>query len=425
MNEFQNYFNVNKTQKTIQITIFAISLSSISMTINALDAVAYYSDKNSSRVFIIDPRNMLLIDEISTTGREPYPIDKVGSNKVYVSTRESDSLDIIDYDGTNFYNTGIINLTHKPRSVTYNSSANLAAVSGTKKAVMSIIDVSTDTVIGTVGNTTAQTPSDFGGSLATGHPFWVDNDQFLLIDRARREIHLYKVKNTEWEGWKIWKQHTVSTPTSIHHFSKIPDASNYFQKRIFYGMAEGAPVDGKNPSIERIFVTGNRIYRIGSAILKGAPASDMGSHHLGMHPNKTHIYAGSKEGTVHVIDRYTMTTVTTVSAGESSGHTTFNSASGIATQTNHRDDFMTLIDMNSHVFINTVTIASNLTPSGNLAQSHTTSFDPENSGVYYTAAANDGSYLEIDAVSGTVTRTLPLDSNNSYTIQGAYNWNFQ
>ena len=104
MNKFKNHFNVNKTHKTIQITIFAIFLSSISMTINALDAVAYYSDKNSSRVFIIDPRNMLLIDEISTTGREPYPIDKVGSSKVYVSTRESDSLDIIDYDGTNFYN---------------------------------------------------------------------------------------------------------------------------------------------------------------------------------------------------------------------------------------------------------------------------------------------------------------------------------
>jgi len=425
MNAIKSYFRLSVIFKVTQISIIFGFLSSISIAAHALDAVAYYSDKNSNRIFIIDPRNMSLVDEITTAGDDPYPIDKVSGNKVYVTTRESESLDIVNYDGINFSNTGVIPLTHKPRSVTYNPSANLAAVSGTKKAVMSIIDVSTDTVIGTVGNTTVQAPSDFGGSLATGHPFWVDSDQFLLIDRARREVHLYKIKNTGWSGWKIRKQHTISTPTSIHHFSGVPNATSYFQKRIFYGMAEGAPNEGKQPSVERIFITGNRIYKIGSAILEGAPASDMGSHHLGMHPNKVHIYAGSKEGIVHVINRYTMNTLTKIPAGANSGHTTFNAASGIATQTNHRDDFMTLIDMNSHALINTVTIASSPTPSGNLAQSHTTSFDPQNAGVYYTAAADDGNYVEVDAVSGAVTRTLPLGLDTSYTIQGTYNWNLQ
>lgn len=410
--------------KVAQTVAVAGALSATSMAAHALDAVAYYSDKNSNRVFIVDPRNMSLVDEIPTTGSDPYPIDKVGGSKVYVTTRESQSLDIIDYDGTNFSNAGIIPLTHFPRSVGYNAEAGLAAVSGTKKAVMSIIDVATNSVIGTVGNTTAQVPSGYGGSLATGHPFWVDKDQFILIDRARRKMHLYKVKDTWWGGWQMWKQHTVSTPTSIHHFAKVPSASNYFQKRTFYGMAEGAPAEGKTPSVQRIFVTGNHIYKIGNASLAGN-AADMGSHHLGMHPNKLHVYAGSNEGKVHVINRYTMNTTTTVDAGAASGHTTFNSGTGIAVQTNHRDDFMSLIDMNTHNLINTVTVASGPTPTGGLAQSHTTSFDPQGTGVYYTAAANDGEYVEVDATTGTVTRTLPLDLGNGYIIQGTYNWNLQ
>ncbi len=413
-----------KAFKLVQGTIVTAILSGTSMAAQALDAVGYYSDNNSDRVFIVDPRNMSLIDTIPTTGNQPYPIDKVGGNKVYVTTRNSESLDIIDYDGVNFANTGIVPLTHKPRSVAYNSSTNLAAVSGTKKAVMSIIDVANDTVIGTVGDTTPLVPSGFGGSLATGHPIWVDNDQFLLIDRARRLVHLYKISQTA-GVWNIIKTSTINTPTSIHHFSSVPNASDWFQKRTFYGMAEGAPDEGKHPSVFRVFVLGNYLLPVGNADMAQSDAVDQGSHHLGMHPNKVHVYAGSKEGDVYIVNRYTMNTDYLVDAGANAGHTTFNTASGIAVQTNHRDSFMTLIDMNTHSFINDITTASSPTPSGQLAQSHTTSFDPQNAGVYYTAAAADGNYVEVDAVSGAVTRTLPLDLGNGYTIQGTYNWNLQ
>ncbi len=95
-------------------SLITVTLLSTTVAVQALDAVAYYSDKNSNRVFIIDPRNMSLVDTIPTTGSDPYPIDKVGGNKVYVTTRESESLDVIDSDGTNFFNTGTIQLTHKP-----------------------------------------------------------------------------------------------------------------------------------------------------------------------------------------------------------------------------------------------------------------------------------------------------------------------
>lgn len=415
---------VSKILKFTGTALVTSALLSVSMAAQALDAVAYYSDKNSNRVFIIDPRNMSLVDTIPTIGSDPYPIDKVGGNKVYVTTRETESLDIIDYDGTNFSNSGVISLTHKPRSVTYNANKQLALVSGTKKAVMSVIDTTTDTVVGTVGNTTVQAPTDFGGSLATGHPFWVNDKQFLLTDRARRKVHLYKV--VQWGGtYYIWKQHTINTRTSVHSWEKVPNASGFWQKRFFYGVEEGSPNSGKEPAVLEIFVYGNHIFKTRRAKLTGFDPSTMGSHHLAMHPNKQHIYIGSAEGHTFVINRYAMGIQSVVDSGKNAGHTTFNSATNVAVTTNHKDTFMTLIDMTTHTKIGDVANIATANPANGLSQSHTTSFDPNNNGFYYTSAASDGNYVEVDALSGNVTRTLPLDLGNGYTIQGTYNWNLQ
>jgi DNA-binding beta-propeller fold protein YncE len=176
-------------RKAIHKAVIAGILSTASLSAQALDAVAYYSDRNSNQVFIVDPRNMLLVDVIPTHGDQPYPIDKVGNDKVYVSTRNSNSLDIIDYDGMSFSNAGIVPLRHKARSVGYNSDTNMALVSGVRKALLSVIDVSTDTVVGVVGD-----PHEIGSGTITGHPFWVDDDQFLLLDLARNLVHLYKIE---------------------------------------------------------------------------------------------------------------------------------------------------------------------------------------------------------------------------------------
>ncbi|NOQ89704.1 MAG: hypothetical protein GQ549_02030, partial [Gammaproteobacteria bacterium] len=132
--------------KAMQSAVVTGTLLTASMAAHAIDAVGYYSDNNSDRVFIVDPRNMSVVDVIDTHGNQPYPIDKVGNDRVYVSTRNSESLDIIDYDGTSFMSSGIIPLKHKPRSVSYNSNTNMALVSGVRKAMMSLIDVSDNSV---------------------------------------------------------------------------------------------------------------------------------------------------------------------------------------------------------------------------------------------------------------------------------------
>jgi len=417
----------NVMYKAIQSAVITSTLLTGSMAAYAIDAVGYYSDNNSNRVFIVDPRNMEVVAEIPTHGDQPYPIDKVGSDRVYVSTRNSESLDIIDYDvtTTSFSNSGIIELQHKPRSVSYNSNTNMALVSGVRKALMSLINVSKNKVVGVVGN-----PDEVGTGTITGHPFWVDDDEFLLTDRARQLVHLYKItmrsggkKGGKKGGHvKIVLQDTISTPGPVHHFSKIPGATSGRDSRTFYGSAEGVGADGVNPSVIEIRVPAfkSQIKFTGRVELTG-DASEMGAHHFGMHPDGKHIYMGSKEGNTFIINRKSMRIVNVVVSGSGSGHTTFDASANIAIETNHTDTFMTLIDTSSHTRMIDIEDVATAPTDGYKSQSHTSSFDPLNPGMFYTAASQDGNLIEIDAISGNITNTLSLDTDG-YIIQGTYNW---
>jgi hypothetical protein len=393
------------------------------MAAHAIDAVGYYSDNNSNQVFIVDPRNMSVVDVIPTHGDQPYPIDKVGNDRVYVSTRNSPSLDIIDFDGyENFYNSGIIPLKHRPRSVSYNSNTNMALVSGVRKAMMSLINVSDNSVVGVVGS-----PKEVGSGTITGHPFWVDDDEFLLTDRARQLVHLYKIKmhkgGKKGSHVKIVLQDTISTPGPVHHFAKIPGATSRKDMRTFYGAADGLGADGINPSLIEIRVplSKSQIKVTGRTVLTG-DASVMGAHHFGMHPDGVHVYMGSKEGRTFIINRKNMSIVNIVASGLGSGHTTFDASANIAIETNHTDTFMTLIDTSDHSKMIDIEGVASTPTDGYKSQSHTSSFDPMYPGMFYTAASQDGNLIEIDANSGSITgRTLSLDTDG-YIIQGTYNW---
>ena len=116
-----------------------------------------------------------------------------------------------------------------------------------------------------------------------------------------------------------------------------------------------------------------------------------------------------------------MSSFNIITTGLGSGHTTFDASANIAIETNHTDTFMTLIDTIDHIkMIDIEDIASTPTD-GFKSQSHTSSFDPMNSGMFYTAASQDGNLIEIDAISGNITDIISLDTDG-YIIQGTYNW---
>ena len=354
------------------------------------------------------------------TWKGPYPIDQAGAKNVYVTTRDSKSVDVIDNQKLKRIRT--IRLTHFPRSMGYNAAKKLAVVSGKKKALSTVINTRSHQVVGRVGTDceTKRWWMGFGGSLATGHPFWVTDDKFLHIDRAHRKIDLYKVSGSH-NRYRIYKLDSMKVATSVHHVIRVPNAKGRDKNR-FYGIAEGAPLHGKSPAIIAFELSGNKLKHKRTVHTPTKDATKTGSHHASFHPDGKHIYLGSNEGYTYVINRLRMKVVTTIKTGKGNGHTTFIPGRMIGVSTNHDDRFMTIINAKTHKKITDIYVSNKLSADkSRKTQSHTTSFDPKNDRYVYSAASNEGRIFEIDLQTCKVKRTIQL-KKGSYPIQGTFVW---
>ena len=175
--------------------------------------LTYYGDWDSNRIYIIDVDNMQLVTTVEGTGDGPYGIDQQSVEKAYALTRKTESLTVVN--NKTLENSGLINLSHKPRSTSYNPETGLTLVSGADKAVTSVIRVERDKVIKEVGDNQESYPYDFGGSLSTGHPLWLNDHHFFMLDRAAREIQLWSRSGNLLS--------TLPTPTSVHHLFQPPN----------------------------------------------------------------------------------------------------------------------------------------------------------------------------------------------------------
>ena len=81
------------------------------------------------------------------------------------------------------------------------------------------------------------TAPDFGGGLISGHPRWLGNRHFAVLDRANRLIEVYRLDRKKNNGqWKISLTDSVRTSTSIHQIIPSEKAG---EENIYYGMSEG------------------------------------------------------------------------------------------------------------------------------------------------------------------------------------------
>jgi len=383
-----------------------------------VENLAYYGDWDSNRVFIIDVDNMSLLETVEGTGDGPYGVDQQDETKAYVLTRKTESLTIID--NWTITNEGVIPLQHKPRSTNYNTDTGLSLVSGADKVMTSIIKVDNDKVVKVMGFIDPATPYDFGGSLATGHPLWVDNKRFFMLDRAERQIQLWNRKGDLLSF--------INTPTSVHHIFQAPSGGLDY---IYYAVVEGN--QGKlSPSILRFTVIRGELVVTDEAVLSdyGSELNPalMGSHHATFHPDGVHIYIGSAEGHVFVVHKNSMKIVTMIDTGKGSGHVTFAPMHNLAFVTNHNDIFMTVIDTTNHTFLKNIVVADSADP-GYKSQSHTSGISPDMR-YFYSAASHDGVFFEIDMevdiddmeVSDTLQLgTGPNDIPN--ILMGSFIWN--
>lgn len=379
---------------------------------------AFYGDRQMDRVVIIDVDNMTLDGEVYTTGVDPYPVDQAGSlDKVYAITRSSNSIDVID--ASTMEPIGLIELQHYPRSSeAFNPALGLQLVTGADKPMASLIDVQSDSVVAVVGEDTLVSPIDYGGSNATGHPFWFSDDTFALIDRGSRSIKMFKIKKGQGKHGR-WKTHLVdevATPTAVHHFVKR-DLSllSGIDAHTYYALSEGAPEQGISPAILKFVIKKGQLNLVAEAPLATTNIENMGSHHADLHPNGQLIYVGSTEGNVYIINIKKMVVVRKIAAGLGAGHTTFVPERNIAIVTNHKDKFVTIIDTIRHQKIKDVVVSGDGI-NDEILQSHS-SFVHPNMNFFYAFATDNGIFYELDLETLEVSRTLKTEGT---PLQGVF-----
>jgi len=401
---------MKKLTKVLLSTLATLSLATQTSNAEDYGIRAFYGDKLLDRVVVIDVENMSLTGEVETVGIDPYPVDQAGIlDKVYAITRGSNSIDVID--ASTLEPMGLIKLEHFPRSSeAYNATLGLQLATGVDKPMASLIDVETDKVVATVGDSSLVYPIDYGGSNATGHPYWFTDDKFALIDRGSRTIKMYQVTQRKGKrgDWKVTLLDTVPTPTAVHHFVKRDTSTlNGIEKVSYYALSEGSPDADIAPSILKYTLQRNQLNLVGEASLAeaGDPIiSKMGSHHADVHPDSVHMYVGSTEGNVYVINMQQMKVVKKIKAGSGAGHTTFIPERNLAVVTNHKDTFITIIDTTTHTKKTTVEV-SGLSMNGEILQSHS-SFVHPNMDFFYAFATDNGVFYELDLETLTVSRTL-------------------
>ena len=382
--------------------------------------LAYYGDWDQNRVHIIDVDTMDLVSTV-ITGDGPYGIDQQGPDKAYALTRREASMTVIDNDTLDY--GGIVDLDHFPRSTNFNANTSLSLVSGGNKAMTSIIHTDTDKVTKVVGVDVPTTPYDFGGSLSTGHPLWVSDYHFFMIDRAARQIQLWN-RNGQMLS-------TLETPTSIHHIFQPPASTlELAERNVFYAVIEGNQAEEVSPGILRFSIKHNSLKQTAQVDLHSFDPDNldintMGSHHADFHPDGQFIYIGSAEGHVFVVDKTAMEVIAMVNAGEGAGHTTFLPMYDKAIITNHNSKYMTVIDTTDHSRIRDIEVASEADPSYK-SQAHTSGVSLDMK-YFYSAASHDGVFFRIDLENDveswevdTVNRVVIPGSN---LLMGSFAWN--
>lgn len=380
-----------------------------------VENLAYYGDWDSNRVFIINVDDMSLLKTVTDTGDGPYGVDQEGGSTAYALTRKTESVTVIE----NYFieNIGRIFLDHKPRSTNFNPNTGFSLISGADKVMTSLVKVNSDKLTKVFGVNELVQPHDYGGSLATGHPLWIDDMRFFMLDRPARQIQLWSRRHGLLS--------VLDTPTSVHHVFQSPLEGF---DNIYYAVVEGNRDELLSPSILRFKIRHGRMVVTGESVLSDyAPLllnpAEMGSHHADFHPDGVHIYIGSAEGHVFVIDKNSMNIVTMIDTGKGSGHTTFVPGHDRAFVTNHNDTYMTVINTLDHSWLMNIEVADSAS-SEYKSQAHTSSVSPD-SNYFYSAASHDGVFFEIDVENLWISRELNVGAEigeDVNILMGSFIW---
>ncbi|NOR54763.1 MAG: hypothetical protein GQ531_01000 [Sulfurovum sp.] len=317
----------------------------------------YYGNVNDDTVVLLDIEKMQVQEVINSNGVNPYEISQGIGDDLYVMNRSDYTIGILDTKTNTIDNE--IALSFYPRSISTHLSDMLLTSANEPAAAV----ITSNTASQTYTDSAYVAPVSFGGSNATGHPVWVDDNYFLLLDRTENSIELYE-KNTYAPVYKL------TTQSSVHHVM--------YKDGYYYGISEGEQ-NGVSPGVIKFSVANGKITVAIDRLftdLANLPSdfipASWGAHHGAFHPTSDYIYVGSTEGNVFVLDLATLTLVDTFKAGKGVGHFTFYN--NMVITTNHYDTFKSFHDASdptSNKFIKNLYFSDKIY-AGVTMQSHTT-----------------------------------------------------
>jgi hypothetical protein len=401
---------------------------------NSKKTIAYYGDKANNMIVVVDIDNMQLLETIATGHQKTYAAETIKTRgmehtinpKMYIDNRGSNAVDVFDSQSNTITKT--ITLPFYPRSIDVQQETGLVAISGSNKAMTAIVDSRTDTLITTVGEDIVTAPTTSGhayvssGTLASGHPHWLNQNHFVLIDRQNKKIITYKITKMSNGTWSTSKVNELTTPSPVHNL--IPPEvhgehgrqgkhgrNEVYTSTIFFATAEGST--NIYPSVLKLeFIEGKGLSIIDELKIQkeGLMANIMGVHHLNFLKDQKTIYVGSDEGTLFIID-YTSTPmriVKTVQAGKGAGHTDEMEHNQIAVVINHKDKFITLMNTQNHTKIADIEVSS-LNEVGTVqTQSHPQYHFSKDGRYFYLFLTEEGALVKVDLIDKKVVERLEI-----------------
>ena len=392
---------------------------------------AYFGDKANNLIVVVDVENMKVVEKIPTGNSISYAAEVIKTEdshdsstpKMYVDNRGSNAIGVLDSETNTI--TKNIELPFYPRSIDVQKETGLVAVSGVDKPMVAIIDSKTDSVIATVGENVVTAPTTSGhsyvssGTMASGHPHWLNENHFILIDRQNKSISTYKIEKDGNGDWNTTKINEVTTPSPVHNLIPPEIHGEHGKKHgeqtstIFYATAEGAT--GVYPSVLKLeFLEGQGLEVIENLEIKkdGLSTDVMGVHHLNFLKDQKTIYVGSDEGNLFVVDYSTspMSIVKTVPAGMGAGHTAEMKHNNLAVIINHKDSFITLMNTQTHEKIADIEV-SNM-PKDELGsvqtQSHPKYHFSKDGRYFYMFLTEEGAFVKVDLTTKKVVERLEI-----------------
>ena len=372
--------------------------STVIITVND---TLYYGDIINNDVIGLDLKLMQQVQTINSNGEYPYEIASALQDELYVLNRKDYVIGVLE--PVNNTISKEITLSFYPRSIKINLTDILLTSANEPAAMVITSDVASTSYT----DSSYKDPISYGGSNATGHPVWVNNSEFLLLDRTENTMELY-TKGSYLPTDKL------TTKSSVHHVLA--------KNGIFYGIMEGEQ-NVVSPGIVKFSVSNGQINLITERLLSDLPnlPSDFlpatwGAHHGAFHPTKDYIYIGSAEGNVFVLDLQNLDLADTFKAGKGIGHFTFYN--NMLITTNHYDTFKSFHDASdptNHLFIKNLYFSDQIYE-GITMQSHTTHI-VDNKLYFMFNTDHDSTLYKIDLDRLSIDQTITL--SNRYCLMGS------